>query len=132
MSSQLPKTRSGKLYTLLGPDRKPYRSQTPGRYGGYRPHRVYGRLRGSVSCWRCTGPMWTGKGNGPLGRSRRIINRQIEIRDRAGFEQATIDTYVKRIRQKLGLGNKADLTRKAIELGQVDPPTTDQQEPAPS
>jgi hypothetical protein len=44
MNGQLPKTRPGKLYTLLGPDRKPYRSQTPGRYGGYRPRKLYGRL----------------------------------------------------------------------------------------
>lgn len=33
---------------------------------------------------------------------------------------ATVDTYLKRIRTKLGPGNKADLTRKAIELGQLD------------
>lgn len=39
---------------------------------------------------------------------------------RMGVSQATVDTYVKRIRQKLCLGNKADLTRKAIELGCVD------------
>lgn len=32
------------LYTLLGPGRKPYPSQTPGRYGGYRPGKLYGRL----------------------------------------------------------------------------------------
>jgi len=36
--------------------------------------------------------------------------------------QSTVDTYVKRIRQKLGLGNKADLTRMAMELGHRDPP----------
>src|SRR6266545_2295082 len=38
-----------------------------------------------------------------------------------GVSQTTIDTYVKRMRQKLGLGNKADLTCKAIELGRLDP-----------
>jgi DNA-binding NarL/FixJ family response regulator len=41
---------------------------------------------------------------------------------RMGVSQATIDTYAKRIRQKLHLGNKADLTRKAIELGCLNPP----------
>ena len=44
MNVQAPKTRSGKLYTLVGPDATPYRSQTPGRYGGYRPGKLYGRL----------------------------------------------------------------------------------------
>jgi DNA-binding NarL/FixJ family response regulator len=40
---------------------------------------------------------------------------------RMGVSQGTVDTYVKRIRLKLGLGNKADLTRKAIELARLDP-----------
>lgn len=31
-----------------------------------------------------------------------------------GISQHTVDTYVKRIRSKLGLGNKADLTRAAL------------------
>jgi DNA-binding NarL/FixJ family response regulator len=39
---------------------------------------------------------------------------------RMGVSQATVETYVKRIRRKLNLGNKADLTRKAIELDQLD------------
>jgi DNA-binding NarL/FixJ family response regulator len=39
---------------------------------------------------------------------------------RLGIRAATVDTYVKRIRAKIGLGNKADLTRIAIELGQLD------------
>jgi methylphosphotriester-DNA--protein-cysteine methyltransferase len=30
--------------TLLGPDRQPYQSTTPGALGGHRPSRVYGRL----------------------------------------------------------------------------------------
>ncbi len=41
---------------------------------------------------------------------------------RMGVSQSTVDTYVKRIRQKLGLGNKAELTRMAMELGHRDPP----------
>jgi hypothetical protein len=32
------------VYTLLGPDRRPYRSATPGTLGGHRPDRRYGRF----------------------------------------------------------------------------------------
>ena len=35
---------TARLYTLIGPDRRPYRSATPGTLGGYRPRRIYGRL----------------------------------------------------------------------------------------
>jgi DNA-binding NarL/FixJ family response regulator len=35
---------------------------------------------------------------------------------RMGIKPATVDTYVERIRRKLGLGNKAELTRHAIEM----------------
>ena len=35
---------TARTYTLLGPDRQPYQSATSGALGGYRPHRVYGRL----------------------------------------------------------------------------------------
>ncbi len=31
-------------YTLLGADRRPYRSATPGQLGGHRRSRIYGRL----------------------------------------------------------------------------------------
>jgi hypothetical protein len=31
-------------YTLLGPDRHPYRSAVPGQFGGHRRSRIYGRL----------------------------------------------------------------------------------------
>jgi Metal binding domain of Ada len=31
-------------YVLLGPDRRPYRSAVPGRFGGHRRARIYGRL----------------------------------------------------------------------------------------
>ncbi|MEV6029070.1 response regulator transcription factor [Streptomyces sp. NPDC052036] len=40
-----------------------------------------------------------------------------QIAHRMGLTEATVSTYVKRIRNKLAVGNKADLTRKAIELG---------------
>jgi hypothetical protein len=33
-----------RTYTLLGPDRRPYRSAVPGTLGGYKPGRLYGRL----------------------------------------------------------------------------------------
>jgi DNA-binding NarL/FixJ family response regulator len=35
---------------------------------------------------------------------------------RMGITVATVDSYVERIRRKLGVGNKAELTRTAIEL----------------
>lgn len=35
---------SEKTYALLGPDRKPYESATPGTLGGHRSARIYGRL----------------------------------------------------------------------------------------
>lgn len=31
-------------YTLIGPDRRPFSSSTPGAFGGYRSLRIYGRL----------------------------------------------------------------------------------------
>ncbi|AEW94682.1 MULTISPECIES: response regulator transcription factor [Streptomycetaceae] len=40
-----------------------------------------------------------------------------QIARRMGLTEATVSTYVKRIRSKLDVGNKADLTRTAIELG---------------
>jgi hypothetical protein len=35
---------SGTTYTLLGADRRPYSSTTPGTIGGHRGSRIYGRL----------------------------------------------------------------------------------------
>lgn len=35
---------STRSYTLLGADRKPYRSTTPGMFGGHRRSKIYGRL----------------------------------------------------------------------------------------
>ena len=40
-----------------------------------------------------------------------------QIATRMGLSQATVNTYAKRIRAKLNVNNKADLTRMAIELG---------------
>jgi DNA-binding NarL/FixJ family response regulator len=41
-----------------------------------------------------------------------------QIATRLGISPHTVDTYVKRIRAKLGVGNKAELTRAAL-LAQV-------------
>lgn len=46
---------------------------------------------------------------------------QSQTATRMRVSPGTVDTYVKRIRKKLGAGNKADLTRRAIELGQLGP-----------
>ncbi|MFF9479615.1 response regulator transcription factor [Streptomyces sp. NPDC014733] len=45
-----------------------------------------------------------------------------QIGRRMGLTEATVSTYVKRIRTKLNVGNKADLTRTAIELGLLHDP----------
>lgn len=46
---------------------------------------------------------------------------QAQTANRMGVSPATIDTYVKRIRCKIGPGNKAALIRQAIRLGYLDP-----------
>jgi DNA-binding CsgD family transcriptional regulator len=43
-----------------------------------------------------------------------------QIATRMGLSTATVDTYAKRIRAKLNVSNKAELTRVAIELGHTD------------
>ena len=42
-----------------------------------------------------------------------------QIGTKLSLSKATVDTYVHRVRQKVGSGNKADLTRLAIDLGLV-------------
>jgi DNA-binding NarL/FixJ family response regulator len=42
-----------------------------------------------------------------------------QIATRMGLSQTTVDTYAKRLRAKLNVTNKAELTRMAIELGHV-------------
>ncbi|MFI0895572.1 LuxR C-terminal-related transcriptional regulator [Streptomyces sp. NPDC020983] len=51
-----------------------------------------------------------------------------QIARRMALTEATVSTYVKRIRNKLGVGNKAELTRKAFELGLL--PGPEEQRPA--
>ncbi len=48
-----------------------------------------------------------------------------QIATRLGISPHTVDTYVKRIRAKLGVGNKAELTRLAL-LGQLTRPVSEQ------
>lgn len=43
-----------------------------------------------------------------------------QVARRLSLAEATVDTYVKRIRAKLGVGNKAELTRMAVSLGLID------------
>jgi DNA-binding NarL/FixJ family response regulator len=45
---------------------------------------------------------------------------QSQIAVRMGLSQATVNTYAKRIRSKLQVNNKAELTRAAIRLGYLD------------
>ena len=47
-----------------------------------------------------------------------LTHREIAVR--MGLTEATVSTYVKRIRNKLNARNKAELTRVAIELGLLD------------
>jgi DNA-binding NarL/FixJ family response regulator len=61
----------------------------------------------------------------PLSRREEQVLRQIswglthdQVARRLGISRHTVDTYVKRIRSKLGVGNKAELTRAAM-LGQL-------------
>ncbi|WP_163571693.1 helix-turn-helix transcriptional regulator [Fodinicola feengrottensis] len=42
-----------------------------------------------------------------------------QVARRMGLSQATVHTYAKRLRAKLNVNNKADLTRMAIELGHL-------------
>jgi len=45
---------------------------------------------------------------------------QMQIATRMGLTEATINTYAKRIRRKLEVGNKAQLTRIAVDLGYLE------------
>lgn len=55
-----------------------------------------------------------------------------QIATRLGISPHTVDTYVKRIRAKLGVGNKAELTRAALlgRLAAEQPATADGDQPA--
>lgn len=36
--------KENKTYTLIGADNRPYKSETPGTFGGHRKTKVYGRM----------------------------------------------------------------------------------------
>jgi DNA-binding NarL/FixJ family response regulator len=68
-------------------------------------------------------------------RERQVL-RQIsrglthtQIASRLGISRHTVDTYVKRVRVKLNIGNKAELTRAAV-LGSFEPNTPQADEEA--
>lgn len=68
---------------------------------------------------------WTDMSGRHLSEREVQVLRQIarglthgQIANRLGISPHTVDTYVKRIRAKLGVGNKAELTRAAL-LGSV-------------
>lgn len=74
----------------------------------------------------------------PLSEREEQVLRQIahglthgQIATRLGISPHTVDTYVKRIRSKLGVGNKAELTRAAL-LGQLASRTAQAEDPAGS
>jgi DNA-binding NarL/FixJ family response regulator len=78
---------------------------------------LVGQLGGEVSSQRVASA-------GPLSRREIETLRLIadgcthrQVARRLGLTEETVNTYVKRIRGKLNAGNKAELTRKAIDLG---------------
>ena len=55
-----------------------------------------------------------------LGLDKNVFIRSMATRGNlGGLSRATVNTYAKRIRTKLNVGNKAELTRMAIELGHL-------------
>ncbi|MGC5015673.1 helix-turn-helix transcriptional regulator [Streptosporangium sp. DT93] len=82
---------------------------------------------GTVHSHRCAHPTYRNGGDhdapahGDLSEREEQVLRQIarglthgQIATRLGISPHTVDTYVKRIRAKLGVGNKAELTRAAL------------------
>jgi len=74
--------------------------------------------------------------DGPLSRREIETLRLIvdgcthrQVARRLGLTEETVNTYVKRIRGKLNAGNKAELTRKAIDLGYATPHADPPQQP---
>lgn len=79
------------------------------------------------------GPVTVDASRRDTGRRPDLTSREIEtltwvargltheqISRRMALSEATVSTYVKRVRHKLNAGNKAELTRRAIQLGYVD------------
>jgi DNA-binding CsgD family transcriptional regulator len=76
---------------------------------------------------RPTGPSLSDREGQVLGYIARGLTHG-QIATRIGISPHTVDTYVKRIRVKLGAGNKAELTRLALLGGHGAPPPA----PAPA
>lgn len=61
---------------------------------------------------------------GPLSPRERLVLTEIargrthdQIARQLGISRHTVDTYVKRVRAKMSIGNKAELTRASLALG---------------
>jgi DNA-binding NarL/FixJ family response regulator len=78
-------------------------------------------------------PLLQAELSGARGASAELAPREVEtltlialglthtqIARRMGLAPATVNTYAKRLRAKLRAGNKAELTRRAVELGHLD------------
>lgn len=88
---------------------------------------------GQVTPQGCVAPpaaVWTDASGQHLSERELQVLRQIarglthsQIATRLGISRHTVDTYVKRIRVKLGVGNKAELTRAAL-LGRLVGPAS--------
>lgn len=85
-----------------------------------------GSRRPAPSVWPVNAP--SDQSGSALSEREEQVLRQIsqglthgQIATRLGISRHTVDTYVKRVRAKLGAGNKAELTRAAL-LGRVTDP----------
>jgi len=82
----------------------------------------------------CARDWWTGSTRSSVGHRspNGLAPREIEtlqliaqgftyaqIATMMGLSQATVDTYAKRIRNKLNVTDKAEITRIAVELGHL-------------
>ena len=72
---------AGKRYTLLDVDRRPYLSATPGRLGGHRRSRIYGRLD-------CPGALWHIAKGGYV--TNRVFFADVETAVAAGYRPCAV------------------------------------------
>ena len=78
----------------------------------------------SIEAWQARSESRTDGRHAGLSDREEQVLRQLsaglthgQIARRLGISRHTVDTYVKRIRSKLGVGNKAELTRAAVAIG---------------
>ena len=100
------------------------RTAAPDIVGAIRMVVAPGSRRPAPSTWPVD-PSGSDQSGSALSEREEQVLRQIsqglthsQIGTRLGISRHTVDTYVKRIRAKLGAGNKAELTRAAL-LGRV-------------